>query len=309
MLIEILLFILTYILFLASTALIPYYDESNEKLKSYVDSQLFETNLSSTKRAEMSLLYLKHNKLLFQKAHKIFIALSYLLGLLTAIWFIASPELSMIENIITIILFTIINAGVAAFVYLIAEDCFSYTEHKFTIKPEAILNFYLKKEYPKLSSILMPVYKHASIDSYRRKLEVPNKKYTFSLDVMSRFGLCLIRFINTFEKAMLGENSKVAFNSTVLKAENIDVLSKLIVMLEEPLLINQLIYEEENETALLFNNNLEKMVNELEKEINTITKSEITTAKLETSISKENQEKQARETLDLLVKQNFNLIK
>lgn len=314
MIFNIILVTMGYIIFFSCPILFTRYKDYKRTLKHAVSMSLIGLSVTTNLKANMEIVYLKNRYLVRQHIATVAKYVGFSLAYILPFFTFSMPDEPLIGVLLLRILLGTMNIAVGSIFYMVSDVLNYNREPKVEVSHEELLSVYFKKEYPTLQSFLIPIYTHIGVTDSRHifaYVNLKNKYESYNSDIyrtknyLSRFGHNLFLFTTIFEKAILDESSKALFNAEISKIENIEVLAKLIVFLEDPALIKQLINETNNESATIFNDSLEKMVSELDKSMK---KNQIEDEKLQVVQSKLD-EQIAKERLDLLVKQSFILIK
>lgn len=305
------LLIISYIIVLACPVVYFIFHDYKKTFRTQVEANLRKTLLNQADKNKVTDLYIRKNHLFLKNLSNISLVFGILLGVSIAIYIGYIPKNPFGTALISTLVI-MVTLMLATLSYCLADEFLYNKSISINCTTEEILSFYFNKKYPENSAILIPIYNHIIIDKNRTKFEAnPIKPYTYyrANQNLTRFGDSLLLFTKAFDKAMQEDASTKVFNSEILTAENIDTLSKFMVILDEPDLLKQVISEDGNEYAIAFNDVFEKMVNDLMEKVDSIQKVGLTITEANILMNKKTSEEKSRERLALLVKQNFNIIK
>lgn len=303
-----------YLIFFSCPLLFNIYKDYKNNLINDVSMSLIGLSITPELQVDIKRVFLKKRYLVRQHATNVAKYLGFPLAFILPIFALSLPNEPFIGELFLRILFGIINILIGSAFYMGSDIFFYDRKPKIKVSAEDLFSVYFKKEYPSLHSFLIPIYTNISITSSRKAFNHVNHKNMYesynndryhTKNYLTRFGHNLFLFTTIFEKAILEDHSKAAFNKEISKPENIDILAKLIVFLDKPALIKQLNNETNNDSATIFNDSFEKMVSDLSENVR---ESHIEGKQLQI-LKRELEEQKAKEQLDLLVKQNFNLLK
>lgn len=300
--------ILFYIILIASAFTAGKYRGYDGCFIIHIDRVLEKTNLSEDIKSEMKLNYLNRHLPYKSLVPNFFLSSTIILGICSVIKsFLAndSPKFMLIPVFILLIILHAILLGAINGMGEASSTGFTFNDTN-----KDIINFYFDTNYSSISSILNPIYKHARTDTARYHLlaNIETSNQDEFGHYISRFGNSLNNFTLLFEKASTETASERVFISELLKSKNVGLIAKLIVILEDTVLIEQLVNEQGNATSKVFNDSLEQMIESLESEVDKIQKLSEETLNTEETMIKYKKATEAREKLDLLVGQDFTLI-
>lgn len=316
MLLKVFSVIIAYSIFFLCPLIYLKYEKYDSRRSSQINYLLNNTMIKKELNEDIKDVYLKNTGKIKKHIPKIVSVVAALIGFITPTLYIDTSK----EHILAVILgFSIIGllTLVLGFIaYLFFCDFIPNPKNglNFKFTTDDLLTVYFEKEYPSLQAFLIPIYKGIKTPNGIAKFEDMNftsryistneDKYK-TTNSLTRFGHYLLQFTLIFETAQLKESSATAFNNEILKPENIELLAKLIVFLDDATLIKQLNNEKDNDIAKLFNDKFEKMLLDL---ANRLEQTQQKVTKL-SELKNELDDVKARERLELLVMQSFNLIK
>lgn len=170
---------------------------------------------------------------------------------------------------------------------------------------EAILSKYFTENYPEIKYLFVPVYSILANPSKREELNGESKPNFFTTTKATVFGTNLVKFTTLFEKAIQDDNAEKVFKAETLKSDNVSLLAKMVVLLSDPLLKEQLV-SNEFETAKEFNSLFGKMVEDLEQQITNMQKLDAQLKTSEQELKEQKEAQQVRDHFDFIIKQKFN---
>lgn len=314
--IEIVLIVVSYIILLVSPILLIVFEDYNMDLNNGIEAGLQQATLSlNTKTAmEESFLTSKLRYIVFPHAAKILYSLIVILTFINNYWLMSKLQANLQSDLLVddfwfCFLLCVIGTGfVCGIIYFIAREMDYNNSIQIEVNVNAldIHSNYINKKYPELASILIPIYKYVHIKDNRSKLEtrpIRQKDGRY----LSRFGKSLVRFEKIFEDSLYTDCAKSLFKYEVLDSDKVELLAKLTVILEDPLLIEELVFEDEtNEIAKEFNDSLSGMLDNLEEKIIKAKELDIELKDNTQFLEKQLVKKQTKEKLELLVKQSFD---
>lgn len=309
------LIVVSYVIVLLCPLAIAIFDSYELDLRTHVKHLVENTSLSYAKQNVLSAYFLtnKNSYVNFKKLPKIAKNLMKLLVIINSIALVYTPDVGIIHQLASIIMIIGISAIGIMFSTIIAEGIIEpKIEIKVTLEVEDLFLYYFDKEYPDISSILTPIYTQTKDKKYKHRLKSKSMKYfdrEYQKDLLqeSRFGATLEFFIATFEKALNDKNSESVFIAETLNSTNVSLLAKLIVILDDPLLISEIV-DEESDISIDFNGNLRKLVTDISEKVENIQKIGKNTFVSEKTLAEHEVKQQAKERLNLLLKQNFDII-
>lgn len=304
------LLISSYIIVLSCPIVYFIFRDYEKIFRTQVEANLRKTLLTQSDENKIADLYIRKKHLFLKNLSNLSLIVGIVLGVSNAIYIGYIPK-DLLGTTLLATLVVIITLMFVSLSYCVADEFLYNKSIAINCTTEEILSFYFNKKYPENSAILIPIYNHIIIDKNRAKFESQTiEPYTYyrANQNLTRFGDSLLLFTKVFDKAMQEDDSTKVFNSEILTAENIDTLSKLMVILDENDLLTQVVSEDGNEYAIAFNDVFEKMVNDLMEKVDSIQKVGLTITEANILMAKKTEEEKSRERLALLVKQNFNVI-
>lgn len=283
---------------------LDYKSSLTDVIKSELSTSKVSASLGYTISKNMRKVYYENTHLFSKHICLVSLILWVVTCIANSYYYTYDPNYSMVSIVVSTIIVSIVSFIFSGFIlFLFLRDT---KLKKPNVNAEDIFKVYFNKIHPKKANILTPIYIQTKILKNRHMLKEldPNRR---PLGILSKFGKNLDWFTLQFEKAFTEQASINVFNLEILKSENIDLLAKLISIIEDPKLLEQLNLNEQA-SAQKFNCDFEKMVDDLTDSIIEIKEVSKNLKVSDKELRKQQEANKVSEKLDLLLNQNFTKI-
>lgn len=221
--------------------------------------------------------------------------------LVNTYFIVAPPDSSLWGRILLTVMFSLL--AMITSMFIIGNVYIIHAEETTKIPMEDILKVYFKKTNPELTYLFVPIYTNIYVPENRLNIKAELETY-YGSPKTYLFGKNLVIFAKIFEKAFKNKNTESVFTSEILKDENVSILAKLLIILSDPLLKEQIVLNK-LDSAKEFNKLFSDMVYDIKENVENIKRIDEQLIKSEQELSKQKEAQQVREKLDFLIQQKF----